>query len=337
MARRTVLALGVDDWARCRFVRSRLFETAQAIRILLDPRPATHQRAWLDTLDQAEARTRLVVLNALNPPSGWIPDFLAPPAQSGERSVEEELDDVASYRLADVATDLQRSLDSHPTRARRAVLEPLIAEPGAALETIVSELHWAWTRLIAPFWSPVHELITADIAYRSREISRSGLGQALSGLHSAVTWRDAAITIEPAFEHLALDLAGRGLTFMPSAFLWPAVIFVHETPWPPTLVYPARGVGDLWSAPPAPPAALAGVLGPTRALLLADLAQPATTTALAARHRLSPAAVSAQLTRLRDAGLVTRHRLGKEVLYQRTPLAEHLIHPAAATSPGPHR
>ena len=76
---------------------------------------------------------------------------------------------------------------------------------------------------------------------------------------------------------------------------------------------------------PPPPARLAGVLGRTRALLIADLAAPSTTTALAARHRLSPASVSAQLTRLREAGLVSSHRLGKEVHYQRTPVAEALI------------
>ena len=113
---------------------------------------------------------------------------------------------------------------------------------------------------------------------------------------------------------------------MPSAFAWPDVLVIHEPPWPPTLVYPARGIGDLWTANSRPPAGLAGVLGSTRALLIADLGQPATTIALAARHHLSPAAVSTQLGRLRDAGLVTSHRLGKEVHYRRTPLAEALVH-----------
>jgi DNA-binding transcriptional ArsR family regulator len=102
----------------------------------------------------------------------------------------------------------------------------------------------------------------------------------------------------------------------------------YEPPWPPTLVYPARGIGELWTVAPPAPARLAGVLGATRALLIADLAQPATTTSLADRHGLSPAAVSAQLGRLRDAGLVTSRRVGKEVQYQRTRAAEMLIHAA---------
>jgi DNA-binding transcriptional ArsR family regulator len=325
VSRRTVLTLGPNDWARSRFVRSLLFETAQAVRVLAHPRQQVHQRAWLNVIDQDDARAHLPVLAALNPTAGWVPDFLAPPPRAGERSVDDELAELAGYPAPLIAADLRRSLDSHPTRGRRAALEPLIAAPEAALDQVLAELRWAWTALVAPFWAPVRELITADIAYRSREISRAGLGPALAELHPSVTWNDGSITIDPGHDNGVIDLAGRGLALMPSAFAWPDVIVVHELPWPPTLVYPARGIGDLWTVPVPPPAALAGVLGRTRAVLITDLAQPSTTTALAARHHLSPAAVSTHLGRLRAAGLVGRHRLGKEVQYQRTALAEALI------------
>ncbi len=204
------------------------------------------------------------------------------------------------------------------------MLEPLIAAPEVALARILEELTWAWNELLAPFWSQVHELIDADIAYRSRQSSRMGLGQALMDLHPDVGWRDGTITVEHS-DDITVDLAGQGLTLMPSAYVWPRVLLALDPPWPLTLVYPARGIGELWSAPPAAPSGLAGVLGATRALLLADLAQPASTTTLAARHHLSPAAVSTQLGRLRDAGLVGSRRQGKEVLYQRLRSAEHLL------------
>ena len=299
-----------------------------AVRALMYPRKQVHQRAWLDTINQNAARAQLPVLEALNPSAGWIPDFLAPPPSPTDRSVDDELAKIASYSPALVAADVQRSLDSAPTRRRRALLEPLIADPETALAQTVAELQWAWTTLIAPFWAPVRELITADIGYRSREITRSGLGPALRDLHASVTWADDAITIDPASQDVRIDVAGRGLALMPSAFAWPDVIFVHDPPWSPTIVYPARGIGDLWSAPPTPSAGLAGILGTTRALLLTDLALPSTTTALATRHQLSPATVSTQLGRLRDAGLISGQRLGKEVHYRRTPLADALIHAA---------
>ena len=329
MPRRTRLRLGPDDWARCRFVRSTLFEVAQAVRVLFHSRSQRYQQPGLDTIDQSQARARRPVLGAVNPDRGWIPDFIAPPAQLGDRSVEDELALVAGYPIDLVAADLRRSLDSHLTQRRRAVLEPLIADPEAGRAAVVSELRWAWNTLIEPSWTSVNELISTDIAYRSREIARAGLGPALGDLHASVTWNEGSITVEPAHEAIDLDLAGQGLALMPSAFCWPGVILIYDQPWTPTLVYPARGIGDLWTVPAPPPARLAGVLGRTRALLIADLAAPSTTTALAARHQLSPASVSAQLIRLRDAGLVSSHRLGKEVHYQRTSLAEALIQAGA--------
>ena len=189
---------------------------------------------------------------------------------------------------------------------------------------IVDELRWAWFALLAPFWSPVDELVSDDIAYRSRRIARGGLGRMLEDLHSSVSWRDGTVVVDHT-EQLTIDLAGQGLALMPSAFVWPAVIVVHDHPWPPTLVYPARGIGELWTSPPAPAPGLVGVLGRTRALLLTDLGRPATTTVLARRHGLSAAAVSTQLQRLHEAGLVTAKRSGKEVHYQRTAAADVLV------------
>ncbi|MZE77244.1 ArsR family transcriptional regulator, partial [Streptomyces sp. SID5475] len=44
------------------------------------------------------------------------------------------------------------------------------------------------------------------------------------------------------------------------------------------------------------------------------------TTGLARRLGLAPSSVSAHLSALRDAGLLTSHRYGHQVLYERTPL-----------------
>ena len=323
-SQRMTLTLGADDWARTRFVHSRLWETAQAVRTLTRPRRQLHHRAWVDTVGSRDAVARLPVLAALNPAVGWVPDFLAPPPQPGLRTIEDELAEVARYPGPTAAADVKRSLDSHPTRARRAVLEPLIEDPTLAMARIVDELRWAWFALLAPFWSPVDELVGDDIAYRSRRVARGGLGRMLEELHSSVSWRDGTVFVDHT-EELTIDLAGQGLALMPSAFVWPAVIVVHDHPWPPTLVYPARGIGELWTAPPAPAPGLVGVLGRTRALLLTDLGRPATTTVLARRHALSPAAVSTQLQRLHEAGLVSARRTGKEVHYRRTPAADALV------------
>ena len=117
----------------------------------------------------------------------------------------------------------------------------------------------------------------------------------------------------------------RGLLLMPSAYLWPHVAAIVEEPWLPTIIYPATGIAGLWQAAAAPPAALGRLLGHTRALLLAALDQPFSTTALAATTGLSPAGVSRHLLALRDAGLVSAARHGHEIRYRRTELGSALL------------
>jgi len=108
---------------------------------------------------------------------------------------------------------------------------------------------------------------------------------------------------------------------MPSVFSWPDVISGFEPPWQATLVYPARGVGGLWTeAADRTPDVLVRLLGRGRAAVLAALDEPAGTTTLAHRLRLAPSSVSAHLTALRDAGLLVSRRYGHQVLYERTPL-----------------
>jgi DNA-binding transcriptional ArsR family regulator len=134
---------------------------------------------------------------------------------------------------------------------------------------------------------------------------------------------------------LMAGLRGRGLVLMPSAYIWPRVVAVSDEPWQPAIVYPARGIADLWQQAPPPPDPLVRLLGRTRALLLARLDQPASTSTLAALHGLSPSGTSGHLTTMRDAGLITGTRHGHEIRYTRTRLGTELTH-AGARQPHSH-
>jgi DNA-binding transcriptional ArsR family regulator len=107
--------------------------------------------------------------------------------------------------------------------------------------------------------------------------------------------------------------------------MWPKIAAIVDEPWLPTIAYPVRGIADLWRAPSAPPDALARLLGRTRALVLAGLDEPLSTTALAAILELSPAGASRHLLALRDAGIVSSTRQGHEVRYRRTELGSALL------------
>lgn len=66
------------------------------------------------------------------------------------------------------------------------------------------------------------------------------------------------------------------------------------------------------------PQALAALIRQTRAAMLTALAEPCSTTTLARRMSVTPGAVSQHLSVLLDAGMVTRSRIGRLVLYRRT-------------------
>jgi DNA-binding transcriptional ArsR family regulator len=70
------------------------------------------------------------------------------------------------------------------------------------------------------------------------------------------------------------------------------------------------------------------LVGRTRARLLTELSIAASTTALATRLEVSPAAISQHTKTLREAGLVTTMRLGPSVQHALTPLGHALLDPA---------
>jgi DNA-binding transcriptional ArsR family regulator len=127
-----------------------------------------------------------------------------------------------------------------------------------------------------------------------------------------------------------VPLDERGLLLMPSAYISPVAATIVDPPWQPTIVYPARGIAELWQHPAAPPEALARLLGATRALVLTTIDRPLSTSTLAALTELSPAGVSRHVIALRDAGLLTAARRGHEVRYGLTPLGRSLLRASAA-------
>ena len=123
-------------------------------------------------------------------------------------------------------------------------------------------------------------------------------------------------------------LDGTGMLMVPSVFSWPYTVWCTDTGGAPNLIYPARGVGKLWSRDAAAVAdqdPLSALLGRSRAEVLLALDLPTCTTELAARLSQSAPAVSQHLAVLKRNGLVTSWRVGRRVLYQRTDLATSIV------------
>lgn len=314
------LRFGEDDLLRCRFAVSPLWETQEAVRTLKRRERHGYHPGWLRRIKEAGAGLDLEAVWLLMPSRGHSPDFLGPPPLGHATGFDEE---IAAVRAADpeaARDDMARALAETPGAAASPLGRRLLDDPARAVGELADALEGAWHALVEPYWPRLRALLEADVAYHSRRLAEVGLGALLPELDRRLAWDSGTLTAQWRGRHVR-DLDGRGLVLMPSVFSWPDVISGYDPPWQPTLVYPARGLAGLWSAPADhAPDALARLLGRNRAAVLTALAEPAGTSALAHRLALAPSSVSAHLTALRDAGLLTSRRYGHQVLYERTPL-----------------
>ena len=313
------LRFGPEDLLRCRFALSPLWETMNAIRTLAEPQRHGYHLPWLRQVQPQLPHLELVPLLAVQPHRGYTPDFLTPPPQSPLVTIDQELDRVRSTPAGEVAVELGRTL-AQREGAPPAALLALLANPAAVPERLSELLRRCWRVLLAPYWERIRDLLDGDIAFRARRLTGGGLEQLFADLDPSIRFHGDTLEVGGRGEGHR-DLAGEGLVLMPSVFIWPGVVLMLDLPWQPTLIYPARGIAALWQAPAAqPPAALGRLLGRTRAKLLLALAEPASTAVLARRLGQSPSGVSEHLSVLRDAGLLTSHRVRHQVMYERTPL-----------------
>ncbi|MGY3338844.1 hypothetical protein ACVW0K_004943 [Streptomyces filamentosus] len=326
------LVFGETDPLRIRFAVSPLWEAQSAVRVLARPRQQGYHLPWLRRIAGAARELDLAPLHLLMPERGHSPDFLYPPPLGPAASFEEELAAVRAVDPALAGPDLARALEGTPGAAESAEGRAMVADPARAVARLADLLEAAWEALVAPEWPRLRALLEADVAYHSRRLAEGGLERLLGELHPSFSWDPAtAVLAVGAYRgrHVRA-LGGRGLVLMPSVFIWPEVVSGFEEPWQPTVVYPARGIGGLWSGPrERTPEALARLLGPVRADVLCALDEPLGTTALAHRLGRAPSSVSAHLAVLRDAGLLTSRRYGHQVLYERTPLGIAVSQPDA--------
>jgi DNA-binding transcriptional ArsR family regulator len=143
-------------------------------------------------------------------------------------------------------------------------------------------------------------------------------------LHPSVAWRDGVLEIDKPHEAKVMP-AGSGMILIPAVFDWPGVAVIHDEAYRFTLSYSPRGIANIWEAEVPTTGAMDDLIGGTRADILRVLEVPMTTSEIATRLRLTPAAVSQQLGLLRRAGVVDAHRQGRGVYSKLTPQGKKLL------------
>jgi DNA-binding transcriptional ArsR family regulator len=321
------LELDVQDLAAMCFTISPLHEVTSSLWPAYGPTAWTPVplRPWARRL-AGEPSIDHELLSALVSPRGWIPDFAAPPPATPCPSIGHQLAQVRATPPDRVAADFVAAYGRAPLPAR---LRDLKRDPAVVRDQVADALAQYWRVVIEPRWPRLRTLLEADLLHRGQQLAQAGPGAAFGRLDRRIRWsEDGVLTVNIIHQwRRELPVAGRGLRLVPSLFAsFPNLPI--ELADPPVLGYPARGMALPWEQAPAPPpAATRALLGPPRARLLALLDQPASTTELAHRLGVTPSAVSQHLRVLAAAGLVSRARAGRVVLYQRTETGARLAQP----------
>jgi DNA-binding transcriptional ArsR family regulator len=318
------LVLAHADLARVRFAHSPIHELVASLLVLQDPSRRPMFDGWLSSVRPRLGGLRLDLLIALTPPGRYLLGFLFPAPAAPRPALADELAAVAASPPAMVRAELDKLCDG---RALPLVLRPLYEDPAAPLPTVAEALRRYWEVAVLPVWPRLQAVSALDLTYRMERFADGGLARVLADLHPELAMEGDRLRIDkPHHCHQCFDLAGAGIVVVPCAFAWPCLMVDCCGVDQPALVYPPRGVAQLWEEPSAEEAdPLIALVGRTRAVLLATLDLPRTTTQLASQLGLSPPAVSQHLKVLKDAGLVTGRRRGRMVLYQRTPAATTLL------------
>ncbi len=314
-----------EDLLQCRFAISPLNETADALRSLSRPGAAAYHLAW-----QRQARDLLPSLG-LEPllrilaVRGYQPDFINPAPDSPFTQIGAELDRVRATPPHKVAAELTQCLGpAWPAPQRSGGHEPddnsrgqLNSDPAVARDLLADLLLRAWSALIEPWWPRLRDALDADITYRARRLADAGAAAVLGELHPKVSWDGDAIRFGTTGSR-DIDVSGTDLVLIPSVFAWPDAAGMSFDP--PAVIYPARGVHEIWQRSAHSSQDLARLIGRTRAALLTALTEPASTTGLAARTGIPVSSVSEHLSVLRANGLISSTRTGRFLLHQRTAL-----------------
>jgi DNA-binding transcriptional ArsR family regulator len=300
-------------------------------------------RPWLirtsDRYRRLACEADLDLLNALMAP-GWGVDFVAPVPAGVSTTIEELLAEVRATPLDVAHREVAELLRRQPADPR---VEAILTGDGVT-GYVADALAAAWHALLESEWPVLRAILERDVVYRAGQLTSKGWAAALSGLHPRIGWQQDHIELDSA-DDWHVDLGGQGLLFIPSVFIWPGVAMTFDSPWPPALCYPARGVAALWERSDSGQAGagetsgtegstssepLARLLGASRATVLLALEEPASTTQLVVILGQSLGGLGKHLAVLREAGLATRARSGRTVLYSRTPVGDALVAAARA-------
>ena len=283
------------DAARVRFGLSCLWEVLASVRVLREPGNHSVHLPWVRRVqpvidarlgvhapqDLGAAFDLLGELVGSGVQGHYAPDLLTPPPTSLEPSIETEL-----QTLVSTPPEVVRQQLAHLRGRWTPRLQALSDEPARGLEALADVVALYWESCLAPYWSRITAVAEAEVFHRGQQQAADGTATLLNDLHERVRWDGARLTVSGTTCLGAHDLEGGGLCLVPSVFVWPSVLVVADG-HTAQLAFPVPGdrhplgarlrdAEGRWN----------GVLGRSKARLLAVLENPLSTTDAADRLAL---------------------------------------------------
>lgn len=317
-----------EDLARTRLAAAPdpLWEAALSWHVLrekgTDPLLLPWKRQVLQALRPGSAQhAEVAPLLPINPPVGYFPDLLTPAEAEG--GLEAGVQAVLSLSKSRLRQEIGKLGEVHgrldPDTVDMAEGRvPALGRLGQALRTYHQ-------RAIVPIADRIQVAFEADRAKRAQAFLKDGMTGLLGGLHPHAVMRGSVLEIADSLPEKDIYLDGRGLRLVPSYFKRPntRLMMLADPELPQVLIYPVdRAAGLVASAAREP---LAALLGRTRAALLELTECGGSTSQLARRLRISPAAASQHLGILREAGLVVSMREANTMRHLTTPLGRAVL------------
>ena len=312
LLRKVTIKLEADDLASVRFSFSPLWECIAGFRAWKDPTRHTLLLPWVEKIRTSvrDFDWKLLADLALVP-RGTIPDFLCPPPMTPMPRFSDELNTLRRTPEEVIRAEIGIAYgDCIPASLVRALENP--ADLVSRVSILLEEF---WRLAVAPIWTLLQARLEREMLFRARALALGGFEDLFSGLHKDVTFQQNHLTVRTAC-HWDGQGRKRGLLLIPSIFSWPDVFLTLRPRWQSRIIYPSRGLADLWDdTAPTRYSGLNRLVGDSCARIIARLQVPQTTLETAAAVKLSTAAASEQITKLWNVGILERTRIGRRVFY----------------------
>jgi DNA-binding transcriptional ArsR family regulator len=312
--------------ARIRFAVSPIFETAGWLALTATKqahpslgRPAPADLAMLGDRDVAVAATLVLGCMRHRAQDRYVPDFLTPNPSAGS------VRDVLAQQFAQVHDADASVVRDQIARQRRTtgIDSPTIrrlADSGRLAHVVATGLEKFWRAAVAQRWPRVERATRNDVTNRAVSGAATGTGDMLNGLHPTVAWAGNTLHVDRPYDRI-VPVYNQEIVLQPCVLPVPRVAIQFASLSASYVAYPVHPD----PRPKAPTTLNNELLGFGRTAVLQALSDPSTTTELAKRTGLAASTVSHHLRVLLDAGLLTKGRHGKHVIYERTPAAHTLV------------